>query len=165
MTLNLDTDQETWSVRFPHDVKFISLWDCGDWCLQSMPLWIFTIWTFRLICTHINCNCWLSDATEVRSLTTVGITHVIEVITVSSCRCPNKKYRNKRNPLSIWTYWNEIFANVRHLVIDFWAHKTRHRNYIGQSNLEKSIIKSFTRIIREIPSKIFSDILSNSNLF
>ena len=26
LLLNLDTDQETWSVRFPHDKKMISLY-------------------------------------------------------------------------------------------------------------------------------------------
>ena len=26
VTLNLDTDQETWSVRFPHDKKMISIY-------------------------------------------------------------------------------------------------------------------------------------------
>ena len=100
-------------------------------------------------------------------LTTVGITHLrtlksgqkksesrsvepislSEVLTVSNLDCPNKKYGNKMNPLSIWTYWNEILANVRHLVIDFWAYKTRHRNHFGQWNLEKSSINSFTRIV------------------
>ena len=85
-----------------------------------------------------------------------------EVITVSNFGCPIKKCGNKRNPLSIWTYWNEIFENVRHLFIDFWAHKIRHRNHFGQWNLEKSLIKSFTRIVSEIPSKIFSNILLKS---
>ena len=54
-----------------------ALWDCSDWCLLCMPLWILTIWTIRFTVTHINYKCWLKRcATEVRSLTTVGITHV-----------------------------------------------------------------------------------------
>ena len=38
VTHNLDTDQETWSVRFPHDEKIISVWGSKErflFCVQE----------------------------------------------------------------------------------------------------------------------------------
>merc|ERR1712168_1484488 len=33
---HLETDQETWSVRFPHDTKLISVWESNYWFRKSM---------------------------------------------------------------------------------------------------------------------------------
>ena len=129
-----------WKLRYrpknlvgelPHDEKLI----CRRLVSTLYASVILTIWTFRFIVTHINSKCWLKRcATEVRSLTTVGITHVRTLKSSkkrskSECwayfivrndygfefLCPNKEYGKKRNPVSIWSYWNEILANVRHL--------------------------------------------------